>query len=132
MEFHHYPMGSQTFVLGNNSEEDVLGVGTYQFKLYGGNKLLLHDALCAPGVRWSLLSYVSLIRLRFTFGFRRDGLYLFYHGNLFGQATLKEDLIVLDLDDSYDNISLLLFHILTPILNLLSGMLDLAMWVKIG
>jgi len=30
---------------------------------------------------------------------------LFYHGNLFGQATLKGDFIGLDLDDSYDNVS---------------------------
>ena len=67
--------------------------------------LLLHDALYAPGVRCSLVSYVSLVRLGFVFGFRPDGLDLFYNGNLFGQATLKGDFIVLDLDDNYNNIS---------------------------
>ena len=41
----------------------------------------------------------------FTFGFRLDSLDLFYHGNLFGQATFKGDFIVLDLDDNYNNIS---------------------------
>ena len=56
-------------------------------------------------MRCSLVSYVSLIRLGFIFRFRPEGLDLFYHGNLFGQATLKADFIVLDLDDSYDNIS---------------------------
>jgi len=37
-------------LLVNDSEEDVLGVGIYQLRLHGGNKLLLHDALYAPGV----------------------------------------------------------------------------------
>ena len=67
--------------------------------------MLLHDALYAPGVRSSLVSYVSLIRLGFTFRFHPDGLNLFYHCNLFGQVTLKGDFIVLDLDDSYNNVS---------------------------
>jgi len=105
LEFHHYPIGSRTVVLGKDSEEDVLRVGIYQLKLRGGNKLLLHDTLYAPGVRCSLVSYISLVRLGFTFGFRPDRLNLFYNGNLFGQATLKGDFIVLNLDDNYNNIS---------------------------
>jgi len=63
--------------------------------------LLLHDDLYAHKVRCSLVSYVSLIRLCFSFGFRPNGFDLFYKGNLFGQATLKGDFIVLDLEDSY-------------------------------
>jgi len=45
VDFHHYLVGSQTVVMGNGSEEDVLGVGTYKLGLHGGNTLLLHDAL---------------------------------------------------------------------------------------
>jgi len=41
-------MGSQTIVLDNDSEEDVLAVGTYKLRLRGGNTLLLHDAIYAP------------------------------------------------------------------------------------
>ena len=78
-------------------------------------------------MRCSLVSYISLVRLGFTFGFHPDGLDLFYNGNLFSQATLKGDFVVLDLDDSYNIYPLLMFLILTLILNLLSGMLDLAM-----
>ena len=77
MEFHRYPMGSRTVVLGNGSEEDVLGVGTYQLRFRGGNKLLLHDALHAPGVRYSLVAFVSLMKIGFSFGFHTDGLDLF-------------------------------------------------------
>ena len=50
VEFHRYPVGSQTVVLGNGSEEDILGLGTYKLRLRGGNTLLLHDAIYASGV----------------------------------------------------------------------------------
>jgi len=105
MKFYAYPVGSRTIVLGNDSEEDVLGVGTYQLKPRAGNKLLLHDALYAAGVRWSLVSFVSLMRIGFSFDFHTDGLDLFYNGNLFCYTTLKRDFIILDLDNTYDNTS---------------------------
>jgi len=90
-------VGSRTIALGNGNDEDVLGVGTYQLRLCGGNQLLLYDALYAVGV--------SLMRISFSFGFCTDGLHLFHNGNLFGHATLKRDFIVLDLDNTYDNTS---------------------------
>ena len=49
--------------------------------------------------------FPPLIRLGFTFGFHPNGLDLFYNGNLFGEATLKGNLIALDLDGSYNSIS---------------------------
>ena len=54
MEFHCYSGCSQIVVLRNDSEEDVLEVGIYQLKLGGRNKLLLHDALYAQQVRFTL------------------------------------------------------------------------------
>jgi len=105
VEFHPYSVDSRTAVMGNGSEEDVFGVGTYQVRLRGGNKLLLHDTLYTPGLRCSLVSFVSLIRISFSFGHRTNGLDLSYNGNLFGHATLKGDFIVLDLDNTYDNTS---------------------------
>jgi len=83
VEFHRYPLGSQTIILENSSEEDVLSVGTYQFILRERNKLLLHSALYALGVRCSLVSFVSLMRIGFSFGFQTNGLDIFYNGNLF-------------------------------------------------
>jgi len=66
--------------------------------------LLLHDALYAPGVRCSLVSYVSLMKLGFQFVSRADGLDILYGGNLFGHASLLDDFLVLDLDEhSYCN-----------------------------
>jgi len=85
-------------LMGNGNEEDVLGVGTYQLILREGNKLLLHGALYAPRVRCSLVSFVLLMRIGFSFGFRTAGLNLFYNDNLLGHTTLKGDFIVLDLD----------------------------------
>ena len=57
LHFDHYPVGSQFVVLGNGSEEDVLGVGTYQLILQRENKLLLFYALYAHGD--ASLSFVS-------------------------------------------------------------------------
>ena len=58
MDFHRYLVGSQTIVLVNSSEEDVLGVRTYKLKLCEGNTLFLHDTLYTPGLRVCLLSFV--------------------------------------------------------------------------
>ena len=48
VKFQRYPVDSQTVILVNGSEGDVLGVGAYQLKLRGRNKLLLHYSLYAP------------------------------------------------------------------------------------
>ena len=71
------------------------------------------------------------MRIGFSFGFCTDDLDLFYNGNLFGHATLKGDFIVLDLDNTYDNTSAAFVSYFDLILNLLNGILDLAMWAKI-
>jgi len=67
VDFHLYPVGLQIVTVGNGTVEDVLGVGTFRLKLCGGNSLLLHDTLYTPGVRCSLVSYVSLMKLVFQF-----------------------------------------------------------------
>ncbi|KAH9608159.1 hypothetical protein KSS87_015573, partial [Heliosperma pusillum] len=92
-------------MLGNGSEEDVLGTGTYQIKLRGGNTMLLHDALYATGVRCCLVSVISLLKLGFVFNFKDSSLDILYHGELFGRGILKNGFFVLDLDDFYDNSS---------------------------
>ena len=57
----------------------------------------------------SLVSYVSLIRLCFNFGFCPNCLNLFYNGNLFDRVILKGDFIVLDLDDFHNSVSSVFF-----------------------
>jgi len=54
-------------MLGNGSKEDILGARTYQLTSRGGNKLLLFNALYAPGKRVCLLSLVSLMKSGFGF-----------------------------------------------------------------
>lgn len=105
VNFHCNPVGSQTIVLGNGSEEDVLGVRTYKLRLHGGHTLLLHDALYTHGMRVCLLSLVSLMKLGFFFNSRTDSLDLLHDDNVFGHATLKNDFLVLDLNDCYNNSS---------------------------
>ena len=43
------------------------------------------------------------MKLAFFFYSRTDGLYIMYDDNVFGNTTLKNDFLVLDLDDCYDN-----------------------------
>jgi len=50
VEFNRYQVDPQTVVLGNGSEEDVIRIETYQLRLCGGNKQLLHGTLYAAGV----------------------------------------------------------------------------------
>ena len=57
-------------MLGNGSEEDVLGVGTYKLRLRGENTLLLHDAIYAPGVQVCLFFFSFFNEVRFLFQFR--------------------------------------------------------------
>jgi len=86
--------------IGNDSEEDVLGVRTYQLKLCIGNKLLLHDAFYGPRAQCFLVFYF-LMRLGFSFDFSSNDLDIFCNANLFGHATLKGGFIVLNLDENY-------------------------------
>jgi len=69
MEFHRYLVDPRIIVLGNGSDQDVLGEETYQLRLYRGNKMLFHDALYAPMVQCSLVSFISLMRIGFFFQF---------------------------------------------------------------
>jgi len=49
VDFHWHPVGSQTVVLGNGSEEDVLGVGMHQLILQVEISCFFYT-LYAPGV----------------------------------------------------------------------------------
>ena len=49
------------------------------------------------------MSLVSLMKLAFFFNSRTDGLDTMYGGNVFGHTMLKNNFLVLDLDDCYDN-----------------------------
>jgi len=77
-------MGSQTIVLGDDSEENVLEIRTYHLKLYEGTMPFLHDALYVPRVQCSLVSFV--FEVSFLFDCRLD---IVYHDNLFGLTILK-------------------------------------------
>lgn len=91
VDFYCYTVGPQSIVLGNGSEEDVLGIGMYQLTLQGGNKLLLFDALHTPGVRVCLLPLVSLMKSGFGSNSCSDGLNIMYGGDVFDHVTLRNN-----------------------------------------
>ena len=52
-------------------------------------------------MRIFLLSLVSLMKSDFDFSSCLEGLDILYDGNAFGSTPLKNDFLVLDLDDCY-------------------------------
>jgi len=65
VNFDRYLVGSQTVILGIDSEEDVLGMGTYQLQLHERKTLLLHDALYRLAVQCFFVSFISDISFLF-------------------------------------------------------------------
>ena len=63
MDFHHYPVGSHTIVLGNESKEDVLDFGTYKLRLHGAS---LECSQCTWGVcLYFVFSFFDKIKVLF-------------------------------------------------------------------
>ena len=69
VDYKKIPTGTRYVILGNEAQEEVIGVGTYQLKLRLGCTLLLHDVLHAPSVQCNLFSILTMLRLGFSFRF---------------------------------------------------------------
>ena len=81
--------------------------------------LFLHNALYAPGMPCSPVSFVS--EISFLFNFPLDALGIIYNGNFFGHATLKG---VFDIMVEIEKLPSL------PYFDSVLGFLDLAMRAK--
>ncbi|KAK2976693.1 hypothetical protein RJ640_013949 [Escallonia rubra] len=98
-------VGSKHIFMGNNSSEEVLGVGSYQLKLRTGRTLILEDVRYAPTVRLNLLSVNALLDNGFSFIFRSNKLDIFLDDVLFGHGFRMDSLFQLDLIDSQSSYS---------------------------
>jgi len=67
VNFHYYPVDSQIVISGNDSKKAVLELRTNHLKLLEGTMLSFHDALCAPGVRCFLVTFVPKISFLLIF-----------------------------------------------------------------
>jgi len=65
--------------------------------------VLLHDAIYVTQVRVCPLSLVCLMKLDLFFNSCSDGLNILYGGNVVGHPTLKNDFLILNLNDCYNN-----------------------------
>nr|CAD1816959.1 unnamed protein product [Ananas comosus var. bracteatus] len=70
VDYRRVSAGSHYVMMGNDTEEEVLGIGAYQLRLRNGRYLILHDVLYAPNIRCNLLSVLALPRLGFLFNLR--------------------------------------------------------------
>ncbi|KAK2978454.1 hypothetical protein RJ640_023712 [Escallonia rubra] len=100
VDYHRIPVGSKHIFMGNNSSEEVLGVGSYQLKLRTGRTLILEDVRYAPTARLNLLSVTALLDSCFFFIFRGNKLDIFLDDVLFGHGFCMDSLFQLDLIDS--------------------------------
>ena len=104
MDLHRYLVGSQSVVLGNGNEEDIrcwnvpASIRCEEGISCSSLTLSMH-----LGCKFAFLSLVSLMKFGFDFSSCLDGLDILYGGNVFGHATVKNDFLVLDLDDNYNN-----------------------------
>ncbi|KAK2973299.1 hypothetical protein RJ640_029749 [Escallonia rubra] len=105
VDYHRIPVGSKHIFMGNNSSEEVLGVGSYQLKLRTGRTLILDDVRYAPTVRLNLLSVTALLDSGFSFIFRGNKLDIFLDDVLFGHGFRMDSLFQLDLIDSQSSYS---------------------------
>ncbi|KAK2986484.1 hypothetical protein RJ640_001007 [Escallonia rubra] len=105
VDYHRIPVGSKHIFMGNNSSEEVLGVGSYQLKLRTGRTLILEDVRYAPTVRLNLLSVTALLDSGFSFIFRGNKLDIFLDDVLFGHGFRIDSLFQLDLIDSQSSYS---------------------------
>ncbi|KAK2980404.1 hypothetical protein RJ640_014577 [Escallonia rubra] len=106
VDYHRIPVGSKHIFMGNNSSEEVLGVGSYQLKLRTGRTLILDDVRYAPTVRLNLLSVIALLDSGFSFIFRGNKLDIFLDDVLFGHGFRMDSLFFqLDLIDSQSSYS---------------------------
>ncbi|KAK2976206.1 hypothetical protein RJ640_023413 [Escallonia rubra] len=71
VDYHRIPVESKHIFTGNNSSEEVLGVGSYQLKLRTGRTLILEDVRYAPTVRLNLLSVTALLDSDLGYGLFR-------------------------------------------------------------
>ncbi|KAK2982911.1 hypothetical protein RJ640_006325 [Escallonia rubra] len=96
VDYHRIPVGSKHIFMGNNSSEEVLGVGSYQLKLRTGRTLILDDVRYAPTVQLNLLSVTALLDSGFSFIFRVNKLDIFLDDVLFRHGFRMDSLFQLD------------------------------------
>jgi len=64
MDYHRVLVGTQYIMLGNDTQKEILGVGSYQLKMKNDKSLLLKHVMYATRVQCNLLS-----RQEYSFSF---------------------------------------------------------------
>ena len=117
VDYHRVPAGTQYVTLGNGTQEEVLGVGSFQLKMKNGKILLLKDVMYAPGVRCNLLSVACLLGQGYSFLFRDTGLNIYLDDTFFGSGFLVDGFFKLNLDHVCNNRSVALVSSTSSIIN---------------
>ena len=102
------PTGTQYITLGNGTNEEVLGVGSYQLRIKNGRDLFLQDVLYAPEILYNLSLIVVLLGLGYSFHFGGSDVNIYDHDMFLGSGLLDDGFFKLCLDVYNQNPSLAL------------------------
>ena len=103
IEFRRVPARTRWIYVGNNSREEVLGIGTCKLVLDSGRSLLLEDVLYAPGIRRNLISVIALMSLGFRMLFEDNQFKIFMNSVYYGCGYLSDAFIIIN--SCYNNSS---------------------------
>ena len=70
------------FMVGNNTREEVKGVGTCKLVLDNDRTLFLHDVLFAPDIRRNIISVVVLMGLGYLWRFYDSVVDLYFNDSV--------------------------------------------------
>lgn len=96
-EFQSMDMGSYKLYKGNNSSEDVLGVGEYHLCTSKGKNLVLHETFNSLGMKQNLLSINRLVGDGFDIRFNKNRVSFRVNNVLFAWGSLVDNLFVFGL-----------------------------------
>ncbi|WVZ89020.1 hypothetical protein U9M48_035482 [Paspalum notatum var. saurae] len=99
------PKGNRYVYLGTNAKADILGIGNYVLKLFGGRKLLLNDTLYSPSMRRNLISVSQLESIGYDIPFGKGNVKILLDEKLVHTGVQHDGLYFLDdlLEDGNSN-----------------------------
>ncbi|KAL0316519.1 UNVERIFIED_CONTAM: Retrovirus-related Pol polyprotein from transposon TNT 1-94 [Sesamum radiatum] len=101
VNYHRVPACSHYIAMGNGTQEEVLGIGSYQLKLSTGCELLLSDVQYAPNIRCNLLSVTALMGQGFSFLFEQMSLSIYFGKDLYGLGFMNNGFFMLELANEF-------------------------------
>ena len=90
--------------MGDGKKDAVEAIGTFRLQLKTGFYLDLFETFVVPSFRWNLISISSLDKFGFSCSFGNNKVSLYQNSNMVGSGSLIDNLYMLDVVSSYNEI----------------------------